>query len=510
MHTGKNYIVLLFALIAFSAFGAPSIVKNGESIIASDASTFWDDRYGDAYLNACSFIEDALVTFNGWQYAAYYNASRYVTLARRRLPDGAWERFAFTDYRQTTNDNHNTISIGISPADGRIHCSFDHHNGTLHYRKSVAGLATTPQSTAWNASQFGGVENNLGSGTVTGFTYPCFATAPNNAFILYARIGESGDGDNWIWQYNNNGTWTTRGKFVEGAGENAYHHGMVYDTNNRLHTTWCWRATSDGTTNHDLCYAFSDDNGTTWRNSSGSVVGTTPSDPITPTKNCTVWTIAQKTGLINQEAMTVDRQGRVHVFSREDVSGTNYQMHYWRDTSGSWHRVNTNIRTKTWDNRSKIVFDADGNVYGILPNVQIAYASVSSSYTDWRVASTADDNRFVHSEPLVDFYALRSTGELFVFVQAGTSSSTSPNIYALDYTIGQAVSPTPAPGLLGDVNGDGNVNIVDALQVARYYVGNPPSGFITANADVNRDGSINIVDALRIAQCYVGLISCNF
>jgi endoglucanase len=74
---------------------------------------------------------------------------------------------------------------------------------------------------------------------------------------------------------------------------------------------------------------------------------------------------------------------------------------------------------------------------------------------------------------------------------------------------------TPAPtqpqtGLLGDVNGNGSIDIVDALQIAQYYVGNPPAGFIEANADVTRDGTINIVDALRVAQCYVGLISCSF
>ena len=64
------------------------------------------------------------------------------------------------------------------------------------------------------------------------------------------------------------------------------------------------------------------------------------------------------------------------------------------------------------------------------------------------------------------------------------------------------------PGnLTGDVNGDGQITIVDALQVAQYYVGLTPPGFMAANADVNRDGAITIVDALKIARYYVGLIS---
>jgi beta-xylosidase len=71
-------------------------------------------------------------------------------------------------------------------------------------------------------------------------------------------------------------------------------------------------------------------------------------------------------------------------------------------------------------------------------------------------------------------------------------------------------TPTPAPtgtGTIGDTNGDGSVDIVDALLIAQYYVGLDPSGFIPGNADTNCDGNIDIVDALLVAQYYVGLIS---
>jgi hypothetical protein len=61
--------------------------------------------------------------------------------------------------------------------------------------------------------------------------------------------------------------------------------------------------------------------------------------------------------------------------------------------------------------------------------------------------------------------------------------------------------------VLGDVNNSGTVDIVDALQIAQYYVGLSPSGFNSSVADTNCDGSINIVDALRVAQYYVGLLS---
>jgi beta-glucosidase len=69
------------------------------------------------------------------------------------------------------------------------------------------------------------------------------------------------------------------------------------------------------------------------------------------------------------------------------------------------------------------------------------------------------------------------------------------------------VTPTPTPGSTdsGDVNDDGNIDIIDALLVAQYYVGLDPD-INTSLADVNCNGTIDIVDALLIAQHYVGLI----
>ncbi|MBN2440547.1 MAG: BNR-4 repeat-containing protein [Spirochaetales bacterium] len=504
----RNMTIIIFSCIMTVLFipsmaASPGIAKESESLITASASTWWDDRYGDSYLNCVSYNQDSLVTFNGWQYAVFYNQNRNVTVSRRQLPNGSWAQVVLSDYTQSTNDNHNTISMGISPGDGRIHISFDHHISTLHYRKSVQGLATNPSNFSWNSSQFGPVENNLGQGTITSLTYPHFVTAPDNSFLFYARIGTSGEGDNHMWRYNNNGSWTTLGKFLEGGDENAYFHGICYDKNNRLHATWCWRATSSGYTNHDLLYAYSDDSGYTWKNNSGSTLATTGSDPIVTSKNFKVATIPQEGGLINQEGMVVDAQGRVHVISREDISGINYQMHYWRGTDGTWHRVNTGIRTKIWDNRSKIAYDSRGNVYGFLPNLQIASASVSSGYSDWSVIDNSEDGRFHHSEPLLDNMALRlGNDEVYVFVQAGTTSNTSPNIYTLQYLL----DPAGTNENTGDVNNDNSIDIVDALLIAQFYVGLNPTNFDQTRADTNCDTQIDIVDALLIAQFYVGLI----
>jgi CSLREA domain-containing protein len=81
-------------------------------------------------------------------------------------------------------------------------------------------------------------------------------------------------------------------------------------------------------------------------------------------------------------------------------------------------------------------------------------------------------------------------------------------------TTSTSTSTTTIAVRCGDVNGDGAVNIGDALIVAQYDVGlrtcgQSPFGH-PERCDVNRDGGCNIGDALRMAQCDVGLVSCNF
>jgi hypothetical protein len=93
-------------------------------------------------INANSFQQNALTTVNGWQYAAFYTdvfesekaGKCHVNLARRKISPsdipcaiGAWETLTLDDYDQSTDDGHNTISIGVCKGDGTIHIAFDHH-----------------------------------------------------------------------------------------------------------------------------------------------------------------------------------------------------------------------------------------------------------------------------------------------------------------------------------------------------------------------------------------------
>lgn len=96
------------------------------------------------------------------------------------------------------------------------------------------------------------------------------------------------------------------------------------------------------------------------------------------------------------------------------------------------------------------------------------------------------------------------------------TSSEAKNLSALDATISNAIfvkssdltgvelgSKTTTTGLLGDANGDGNVNSTDAVAVINAYLGNPPTKFDGKAAEVNGDGTINSTDAVSIINIYL-------
>jgi endoglucanase len=103
-----------------------------------------------------------------------------------------------------------------------------------------------------------------------------------------------------------------------------------------------------------------------------------------------------------------------------------------------------------------------------------------------------------------------STGTNVTLYYGGSVPTTPPTSAPTSVpTTAPTTAPTAPPvgSDLGDVDEDGDIDIIDALLVAQYYVNLDPAGFNPANADVDCDDGIDIIDALLIAQYYVGLIS---
>jgi|GEM_PF-1342211 len=423
----------------------PGLTKEGEVKLSGDGLTLVS--YG-GYLNGESFQQEAILTHKGYQYTAFWNAARHVVLARRALPGGAWASFEFSDYTNSEADAHNTISLGVNEADGTLHVAFDHHGSPLHYRKSHAGVVSEPATATWAASSFDATSGSLVSGSnVTKLTYPRFISEPGGEKTLFsARLGESGSGDEYLWEYD--GTthaWTSLGKYIDGIVDNinAYLHGIGYERGGkRLHAAWCWRDTSNASTNHDILYVYSDDNGRTWKNNDGATIGTAGTTAIRASSTgLKVWTIGQNRGLINQEHMVADAQGRVHVLlshmpdnaaadaNFDSARSKSQYFHYWRDTTGKWTKTAMTLPSVALF-RGKLAVTASGNLYAVLPDLRIAAASASTSFKTWSLLDHSDEARFF-SDPLIDAARLLTEDKLSVVYP----QKSSPNVYVLDYTL---------------------------------------------------------------------------
>ncbi|WP_186775443.1 BNR repeat-containing protein [Rubripirellula tenax] len=285
-----------------------------------------------------NFGAGALQTYRGWQYAAFWDASKQVTVARRELPQGTWECASLGGYQRTSNinrgsagpkargfgDGHEKVAMGIS-SDGVIHLAFDHHVSTLHYRCSRPGLANKPKEFTWTEALFGAAEDNLGGPKLETVTYPSFVR-DGDRLSLYLRLNVgSGSADSHLFEYHA-GCWIINdpgsSKLIDkhwsgGNGTvNAYPHTMVVHKGRR-HLTWCWRDTPDARTCHDLCYAYSDDHGQIWKNSTGTEIAVRGSKFISAdSPGIAVLDIPPGSFYVNGGSMSVDDAGDIHVLMK--------------------------------------------------------------------------------------------------------------------------------------------------------------------------------------------------
>lgn len=306
-----------------------------------------------------NFGPGALQTYRGWQYAAFWDANRQVTVARRELPKGAWQAVSLDGYQRTSNvnrgkagpkargfgDGHEKVAMGIS-SDGVIHLAFDHHVSTLHYRRSQPGVANHPAKVAWSEGIFGTVQDNLGGPRLDTVTYPNFVR-DGDRMSLYLRLNTgSGSANSHFFEYES-GQWIINdahlSKLIDktwsgGNGTvNAYPHTMVVHQDRR-HLTWCWRDTSDARTCHDLCYAYSDDLGQTWKNNAGDEIAVRGEQFITAdSPGLAVLNIPPGSSYQNGGSMTVNASGDIYVL----MKGPNKRpLFAHRDAStGDWIRT---------------------------------------------------------------------------------------------------------------------------------------------------------------------------
>lgn len=140
----------------------------------------------------------------------------------------------------------------------------------------------------------------------------------------------------------------------------------------------------------------------------------------------------------------------------------------------------------------------------------ISYLSLPSSLKS--MSSMAVDP-YVNADPSSGIFI--PEGDLWVYVHSKTPAAI--NEFAFYYVFGEGHLVVPPgtidaykaePGwahfgeylVLGDVNGDGAVNVLDVTTLVSYVLNEPTNPFVEEAADVNGDGNINSLDITAIVS----------
>jgi BNR repeat-containing family member len=283
-------------------------------------------------VNTVVFRKNSLCSDGNLQYIAFYDKEGFVILGKRKINSRKWD-FRITNLYGNIYDSHNSISI-MTDGEGYLHIAWNHHGNQLHYTRSKnpGSLDLLPEM------QMTGLLE-------TSVSYPEFFSLPGGDLLFLYRDGRSGKGNLVINRYDlAKKNWRLlHSNLISGEGQRNAYWQTVVDHKGSIHLSWVWRETPDVSTNHDLCYARSDDGGKTWKKSTGESYDL----PITQSTAEYICRIPMNSGLINQTSMCVTDDGMPMIatyWKAPQDSVLQYKVVYRSDNN--WRTVNTGFRQK--------------------------------------------------------------------------------------------------------------------------------------------------------------------
>ncbi|MBR2085364.1 MAG: S8 family serine peptidase, partial [Muribaculaceae bacterium] len=140
------------------------------------------------------------------------------------------------------------------------------------------------------------------------------------------------------------------------------------------------------------------------------------------------------------------------------------------------------------------VMNVDGNYWGVMSGTSMAAPTVAGIIALWLQAnpqlSVADVREIFANTAQHDMFTSQPQ-----FGPNGKLDALAGMDYVLDHT---------AP-MLGDVNGSGNIDILDAVAFINYLLNGQTAGFHLRAADLNHDGVIDISDLTALINILLGV-----
>lgn len=196
-------------------------------------------------------VNFSTVAKNGWQFIAYYNATRNLTVASRKKGSGSWTKQILPT--QVGWDNHNYITMAID-RENQLHVSGNMHNDSMLYFKTLVPYEVTSFKRVFPLVA---LEDELSS------TYPAFFRDSEDRLIFSYRKGGSGNGNNFSNIYDEKGGTfkrLTNEPVFDGLNDKSAYAGKPErGPDGYFHQLWVWRDTPRAETNHSLSYTKTKD-----------------------------------------------------------------------------------------------------------------------------------------------------------------------------------------------------------------------------------------------------------
>ncbi|CAN5428163.1 BNR repeat-containing protein [soil metagenome] len=370
-------------------------------------------------VNTVIFRTSSVVTHGNLQYTAWYDDSARVVLAQRRIDASKWT-VRVTPYTNDVTDAHNAIVLAVDGA-GVLHVAWAEHARALHYARGIKpGSLELGPSVAMTGEHEAQV------------TYPQFYALAHGDLLFVYRDGRSGKGDVMLnrWDVRRHTWHALAHPLISGEGaRNAYVNTIAIDAHGAWHLSWCWRESPDVATNHDVLYAFSPDEGKSWRTSTGRPYAL----PITAATAELAWAVPQGHELINQTTMTVDAAGHpmIATYWRPDSLDVPQLQLVWND-GRAWHANQVGTRTLSFRlsgggtkriplSRPLVLADRNDVVHLIYRDEELGggiwvATSRDAAHSTWRISAVSREN-VGQWEPTYDPVAWQTRHRLFLFVQ---------------------------------------------------------------------------------------------